>query len=132
MGRLEGKAAVILGAASPGNMGQVMARSFAREGAKVMVAGRKEEPLRAIAAEIGGEYALCDITSRSQGRAMADAAVGKFGRVDAAINCTGWVAFWAMKSARVESITGGSSVTIEIPNSAISSRWAAIRSRTAS
>lgn len=90
MGRLEGKAAVILGAASPGNMGQVMARSFAREGAKVMVAGRKEEPLRAIAAEIGGEYALCDITSRSQVRAMADAAVGKFGRVDAAINCTGW------------------------------------------
>jgi NAD(P)-dependent dehydrogenase (short-subunit alcohol dehydrogenase family) len=90
MGKLEGKTAVILGAASPDNMGQVMARAFAKEGARVMVAGRKEGPLQAIASEIGGEYALCDITSHSDNRALADAAVAKLGRVDAAINCTGW------------------------------------------
>ena len=90
MGKLEGKTAVILGAASPDNMGQVMARTFAREGAKVLVAGRKEEPLKMLAEEIGGEYALCDITSRADNRALADAAVAKLGRVDAAINCTGW------------------------------------------
>ena len=52
MGRLDGKCAVILGAAGRDNMGQVMARTFAREGARVMVAGRQEEPLRAIAADI--------------------------------------------------------------------------------
>ena len=90
MGRLEGKTAVILGAASPDNMGQVMARTFAREGARVLVAGRKQEPLQALAKEIGGGYALCDITSRSEVRSLADAAVAKLGRVDAAINCTGW------------------------------------------
>ena len=50
MGRLEGKSAVILGAAGRDNMGQVMARTFAREGARVMVAGRHEGPLREIAA----------------------------------------------------------------------------------
>ena len=86
MGRLEGKTAVILGAASPDNMGQVMARAFAHEGATVLVAGRKEEPLRALANEIGGHFALCDITSRSEVRALADTEVAKLGRVDAAVN----------------------------------------------
>ncbi|MGH6787828.1 MAG: SDR family NAD(P)-dependent oxidoreductase [Novosphingobium sp.] len=90
MGRLDGKQAVILGAASPGNMGQVMARAFASEGATVLVAGRKEDPLRALAEELGGHYALCDITSRAEVRALADTAIAKLGRVDAAINTTGW------------------------------------------
>lgn len=90
MGRLAGKKAVVLGAASKDNMGQTIARLFAREGAEVMVAGRKEGPLKELAAEIGGHYALCDITERAEVRAMADAAVAKMGRVDAAINASGW------------------------------------------
>lgn len=90
MGQLEGKSAVILGAASPGNMGQVTAKLFASEGAKVMVAGRHEEPLKEIAGEIGGSYALCDITDHGAVHALADKAVAEYGRVDAAINCTGW------------------------------------------
>jgi NAD(P)-dependent dehydrogenase (short-subunit alcohol dehydrogenase family) len=90
MGQLEGKTAVILGAASPGNMGQVIARLFASEGAKVMVAGRKQTPLADLAAEIGGEYALCDISSHAEVHALADKARDTFGRVDAAINTTGW------------------------------------------
>ncbi len=90
MARLDGKKAVILGAASEGNMGQVMARLFASEGATVMVAGRHEEPLAALASDIGGHYALCDITDKAQVRAMADKAVADMGRVDAAINCSGW------------------------------------------
>ena len=52
MGQLQGKTAVILGAASEGNMGQTIARLFAKEGAKVMVAGRKEAPLAALAKEL--------------------------------------------------------------------------------
>lgn len=90
MGRLAGKKAVILGAASKDNMGQTIARLFAREGAEVMVAGRKEEPLAALAQEIGGHHALCDIARRSQVRALADKAVTVMGRVDAAINTSGW------------------------------------------
>ncbi len=90
MGQLEGKTAVVLGAASAGNMGQVIAKLFASEGAKVMVAGRKKEPLAAIADEIGGSYALCDITDHAQVHALAGKAKTEFGRVDAAINCTGW------------------------------------------
>lgn len=90
MGQLEGKTAVVLGAASPGNMGQVIARLFAAEGAKVMVAGRKEGPLADLANEIGGAYALCDITNHAEVHALADKAKDTFGRVDAAINTTGW------------------------------------------
>lgn len=90
MGRLQGKKAVILGAGSKDNMGQAIARRFAAEGAEVMVAGRKEAVLSELAGEIGGHFALCDISDRSQVRALADAAVAKMGRVDAAINASGW------------------------------------------
>jgi len=90
MGQLQGKTAVVLGAASEGNMGQTIPRLFAKEGAKVLVAGRKQAPLAALAAEIAGEYALCDITSKADVKAMADTAVAAFGRVDIAINTTGW------------------------------------------
>jgi NAD(P)-dependent dehydrogenase (short-subunit alcohol dehydrogenase family) len=90
MGQLEGKTAVILGAASQGNMGQTIARLFASEGARVMVAGRKEAPLAALAEEIGGAHALCDISSHAEVNALADKAKSTFGRVDIAINTTGW------------------------------------------
>ena len=71
MGLLEGKKAVILGAASPGNMGQVTARLFAAEGAEVLVAGRHEGPLSELASELGGHFALCDITSHAEVHALA-------------------------------------------------------------
>jgi NAD(P)-dependent dehydrogenase (short-subunit alcohol dehydrogenase family) len=90
MNRLQGKRAVILGAASPGNIAQVTARRFAAEGARILVAGRKEAPLRELAAEIGGEWALCDITDRAQVQALADTARERLGGVDVAINASGW------------------------------------------
>lgn len=90
MNRLAGKVAVILGAATRDNMGQVMARRFAAEGAKVLVAGRHEDELRKQADEIGGSYALCDITNKADVESLARKAVEDYGRVDVAINCTGW------------------------------------------
>ncbi|WP_448586807.1 SDR family NAD(P)-dependent oxidoreductase [Thermaurantiacus sp.] len=90
MGRLAGKKAVVLGAAGRDNMGQAIARLFAREGAEVLVSGRRAEPLAALAAEIGGHHALCDITDRAQVHALAATAAARMGRVDVAVNCTGW------------------------------------------
>ena len=43
MGRFTGKVVSIVGAAGEDNMGQVMARRFAAEGAKVVVSGRNED-----------------------------------------------------------------------------------------
>lgn len=90
MGRLEGKRAVIIGAASAGNMAQATARRFAAEGATVLVAGRKADPLAALADEIGGHWALCDIAKRSDVEALAATAREVLGGVDVAMNATGW------------------------------------------
>ena len=90
MGRLEGKVTVVLGAAGKDNMGQVIARRFAREGAIVAVAGRQAAPLQALAQELGGHYLVCDITQRREVSALAAFALAISGRIDAAVNCTGW------------------------------------------
>jgi len=90
MNRLSGKVAVILGAAGRDNMGQTIARAFAREGARVVVGGRNAESLRAFSAEIAATSALCDITRKGEVEALAQAAIDAFGRVDVAVNCTGW------------------------------------------
>jgi NAD(P)-dependent dehydrogenase (short-subunit alcohol dehydrogenase family) len=90
MQRLSGKVAVVLGAAGRDNMGQAIARRFAAEGASVLVAGRREAPLRELAAEIGGSHALCDITRKADTDALAASALERHGRVDVAVNCTGW------------------------------------------
>lgn len=90
MARLEGKVAVILGAAGAGNMGQVIARRFAAEGARVLVAGRHEAQLAALAREIGGRHALCDITAEAEVKALVKAATDWEGRLDIAVNATGW------------------------------------------
>lgn len=90
MGRLDGKAAVVLGAATRDNMAQVIARRFAEEGARVLVAGRRREELERLAGEIGGAAALCDITKRDEVVALAQTAQSKFGGVNIAVNATGW------------------------------------------
>lgn len=90
MGRLQGKGAMILGAAGRDNMGQVIARRFVEEGASVLVAGRNETELARLADELGGSYALCDITDKTQVEALADACQSTLPRVDIAVNATGW------------------------------------------
>ncbi len=90
MGRLQGKSAVVLGAAGSGNMGQSIARRFAAEGARVLVAGRNEAALSAFADKIGGRYVLCDITEEADLARLGDEAASAFGSVDIALNATGW------------------------------------------
>ena len=88
--KLKGKTAVVLGAAGGGNMGQHIARRFTAEGASVVVAGRHEAPLAALAKEIGGRHALCDITRLEDLQGLARAALDWTGRLDVAVNATGW------------------------------------------
>jgi NAD(P)-dependent dehydrogenase (short-subunit alcohol dehydrogenase family) len=90
MNRLEDKVAVVLGAAGPNNMGQIIARRFAQEGARVVVGGRHEAALAEFSAGIDGRYRVCDITHKQDVVALAATAVEAFGRVDIAVNCTGW------------------------------------------
>jgi NAD(P)-dependent dehydrogenase (short-subunit alcohol dehydrogenase family) len=87
---MKNKIAVILGAAGPENMGQTIARRFAEEGAHVIVAGRRKEALEELAKDLSGEAMLCDITKKADVDALASGVVAKHGRIDAAVNCTGW------------------------------------------
>jgi NAD(P)-dependent dehydrogenase (short-subunit alcohol dehydrogenase family) len=90
MTNLTGKVAVILGAAGKDNMGQTIARKLAGAGAKVVVAGRHEEALSALAAEIGGDWMLCDIAKKADVEALASETVKRHGRLDIGVNATGW------------------------------------------
>jgi NAD(P)-dependent dehydrogenase (short-subunit alcohol dehydrogenase family) len=90
MGRLNGKCAVVLGAAARDNMGQVIARRFRAEGAKVLVAGRHLDELKRLAAEIGGYSAYCDITKLADLEGLRRAARDSMGSVSIAVNATGW------------------------------------------
>lgn len=90
MGRITGKVAVVMGAAGAGNMGQVIARRFAAEGATVILGGRHEESLRALAAELGGDSLHCDITRCEDVRGLVRKTVERHRRIDVAVNCTGW------------------------------------------
>ncbi|MCB9374073.1 MAG: SDR family oxidoreductase [Microthrixaceae bacterium] len=86
---LEDRVAIVSGV-GPG-MGRDISLAFAREGADVVLAARTAGKLEAVAAEVEalGRQALCvptDITDEDQCRALADAAVDKFGRVDVLVN----------------------------------------------
>ena len=90
MGRLEGKRALVLGAAGKGNMGQTIARRLAAEGARVAVAGRHLEALSVLAAETHGPALLCDIAVHAEIDAMVADTVAALGGLDIALNATGW------------------------------------------
>ncbi len=90
MRTLDGKVAVVIGAAGRGNMGQVIARAFAAEGATLIVAGRDAEALEALAAEIGGLAVTCDISDEASLARLGEAATERYGGIDIALNATGW------------------------------------------
>ncbi len=90
-GRLDGKVAVITGAAS--GIGAGTARMFVDEGALVVVADLQDEAGRALVDELGGaaRFAHCDVTNEDQIAAAVDLAVSEFGRLDVMFNNAGIV-----------------------------------------
>jgi NAD(P)-dependent dehydrogenase (short-subunit alcohol dehydrogenase family) len=87
---LEGKNAVIYGA---GGLGAGIARTFAREGAHVFLAGRTREPLEALAAEItaaGGfaEAAVLDALDEAAVDEHVGDVVSRAGSIDVSFNLT--------------------------------------------
>jgi 3(or 17)beta-hydroxysteroid dehydrogenase len=90
--RLDGKVALITGAAS--GMGASMARIFAGEGAKVVVADMLEEDGRKIVADIiqangAASFRRLDVTSETEWQAAVAAAVAEFGKLDILVNNAG-------------------------------------------
>ena len=89
MGQLDGKVAVVVGASGQKNFGSSIARRLARAGASVVVSARREEPLQALATEIGGLAVTCDVTDENQIENLFAQARAAYGHVDVAVNCSG-------------------------------------------
>ncbi len=90
--RLEGKVAIVSGAAS--GMGAATARRFAKEGAKVVIADTLEDDGRKVAAEITrangtAEFMQLDVTSEADWKSVVDATVQKYGKLDILVNNAG-------------------------------------------
>lgn len=85
--RLEGKSAIVTGGAS--GFGDGIARKFAAEGARVMVADINAEGAQAVAAEIDGIACEVDVATAASVNAMAKAAIAAFGQVDILVNNAG-------------------------------------------
>jgi len=85
-GRLDGKVAIITGAST--GLGPVMAAMFVREGARVLLAARREELVQEAAANAGtGAVAMrADVTDEDDVEAMVARAVDEFGQVDVMCN----------------------------------------------
>ena len=85
--RLAEKTAIVTGAAS--GFGAGIARRFAAEGAKVMVADLNEGGAAALASEIGGRAQVVDVSQAASVAAMVAAARDAWGRVDILVNNAG-------------------------------------------
>ncbi len=88
-GRLEGKVAVITGAAS--GIGAGTARRFVEEGARCVLADLQDEPGQRLAAELGegAAYVHADVSQEDDVAACVAAAVERFGRLDCMFNNAG-------------------------------------------
>jgi len=85
--RLEGKTAIVTGGGS--GFGAGIARKFAAEGARVMVADLDEAAARSVAREIGGLEVPVNVADGAQVRSMAHAAREAFGQIDILVNNAG-------------------------------------------
>jgi len=88
MTRLNEKVAVVVGGSS--GFGRSITERFVAEGARVLIAARGQEKLESVAKELGVEAMVCDASSFDDLKALAAAALERFGRLDIAVNCAGF------------------------------------------
>ncbi len=85
---LTGKVAIVTGASR--GIGRAIAQVFAREGASVVICGRKQETLEQVASEIstaGKVYPIaCHVGRAEQIRALVDRTQSELGRIDILVN----------------------------------------------
>jgi len=86
MSILKDKVAIVTGASR--GIGRAIAEVFVREGAKVVICGRKQETLDQVAREIGPSVkaVVCHIGKMDQIRNLVDSATRQFGRIDILVN----------------------------------------------
>ena len=89
---MKGQVVLITGALA--GIGRATALAFAREGARVVVSGRRDEEGRKLEAElralgVEAEYVRADVRHEQDVRNLIDRTVARFGRLDVAVNNAG-------------------------------------------
>lgn len=92
MSRLLNKSIIVTGSTT--GIGKAIAIRCAKEGANVVIAGQDNEEGDAVYSQIGAERSvliLADLTDADTPQRLVDAAIKKFGRLDAVVNNAAWV-----------------------------------------
>jgi len=92
MQSFEGKVALVTGGSS--GLGEATALTFARGGARVVIAARRVEQSQSVVeriSQLGGvaHFVRADVTLAADVEAMVKAAIARFGRLDYAVNNAG-------------------------------------------
>jgi len=87
MGALDGKVAIVTGGSS--GIGERIVEIFVEQGAKVVVAARRQEEGAALEKRLGVRFIRADVSSESDVKTMVDQTVKWFGRVDCLVNNAG-------------------------------------------
>lgn len=77
--------ALVIGASSPGGLGEAVARRLREDGAELIVSGRAMDRLQPLADDLGGRAIVCDVTDEASIAALIDAA----GPFDILVNAAG-------------------------------------------
>ena len=86
-GVLDGKVAVVTGGGS--GIGEAIARMFAAAGAKVVVAGRRREPIERVAGDIGGLAVEADVSNEDSVKGLFKACEDAHGRLNIMVSNAG-------------------------------------------
>ncbi|TSJ43090.1 SDR family oxidoreductase [Mucilaginibacter corticis] len=105
MNNIEGKVVVITGASS--GLGEAAAKLLSEQGATVVLGARRADRIEALADTLkaSGAKALAiatDVTDAQQVKALVDAAVKEFGRIDVIINNAGLMPHSLLERMRIE------------------------------
>jgi NADP-dependent 3-hydroxy acid dehydrogenase YdfG len=97
----KGKSVIVTGASS--GIGAATAKVLAAAGADVMLAARREDRLKALAAEIGGsvKWRVTDVSDHADMLKLGEDAIKAFGKVDVIVNNAGIMPLSPLANRRV-------------------------------
>jgi short-subunit dehydrogenase len=99
------RVAVVTGASS--GIGEATARALAARGWLCVLLARRQERLEPLAAELGGEYELCDVSDRASVERVAAAVLSRHPRINLLVNnagIPGRADFFTLEPERIEAV----------------------------
>jgi NAD(P)-dependent dehydrogenase (short-subunit alcohol dehydrogenase family) len=100
-----GRVAVVTGASS--GIGAAIARRLTNDGWRCVLLARREEPLRAVANELRGEFELCDVGDRASVERVARDVLDRHPRIALLVNNAGIPGrrgFFTLEPERIEEV----------------------------